>query len=403
MLSKTVAVFVCLQMVFLMSCASREENLDIVTPVATLEIPTPTSTSTVNVPTPSPTATLQPTAVPMDAISPENLKEVKLLHEYWLAVATAADVDPYEMDISAVAASSDGQLLAIGGCSKAVEQDLRSGNVYCNGDDTQNVDGIPFLMILNANTESVIGIIPENEPGTTIADLAFTRDGTKLIYAIQPNKFALWDIASGQVESILWDGETSAPRIAVSPDGQWIALKTTDQIKIWDGTNEDFVAEIPAYFRPQFSADSGRMLVYGDREFIIYETGTWLELARFSTPCDCTYAFSPDLSLLATSERMPVENAPVLVWDISTGEQILSLPADRGFTAFLSFTPDGQMLWRVEERGDLTAWDTSDWQFLAGHIGGLVPVFNLHGFQFVDDGRHYLLFSDLHLGLYGLH
>jgi hypothetical protein len=99
---------------------------------------------------------------------------------------------------------------------------------------------------------------------------------------------------------------------------------------------------------------------------------------------------------------MPAEKAPVLIWDISTGEQIESLPVNRGSTSILSFTPDGQMLMRVEQRGDVTAWDTRDWQFLAEHIGGLVPIINLHGFQFVDDGRHYLLYSDLHLGLYGL-
>jgi hypothetical protein len=48
------------------------------------------------------------------------------------------------------------------------------------------------------------------------------------------------------------------------------------------------------------------------------------------------------------------------------------------------------------------AWETGDWQILAEHIGAITPIFNLHVFQFVDDSRHYLLFSDLHIGLYGL-
>jgi WD40 repeat protein len=305
------------------------------------------------------------------------------------------------MDISAVAASPDGQLLAVGGCSKPLEEDLRSGNLYCNGQDTESAGGVPFLVILDAIEESVIATLPENLPGTTIADLKFTPDGQKLIYAVQPNQVVVWDVPSQTVETILWDEETSAPRLTMSPDGNWIALKMTDTVEIWDTTNEAFVAELPAYLRPQFSADSGRMLVYGEGEFIIYETGTWIELVRFASPCDCIYAFSPDLSLLATSERMPSERAPVVVWDTSTGEQLQSLTVNRGFTGFLSFTPDGQMLWRVEQRGDLMAWDTTDWQFLAEHIGGLVPILNLQGFQFVDDGRHYLLYSDLHLGLYG--
>jgi hypothetical protein len=144
--------------------------------------------------------------------------------------------------------------------------------------------------------------------------------------------------------------------------------------------------------------------VYSDREFIIYETGTWMELMRFGLPCDCVYALSPDLSLFATSERglSETESTPVLIWDTSTGEQIQSLQEGMGFTAFLLFTPDGRMLWRAGERGDLIAWDTSDWQLVAENIGGITPIFNLRGFQFVEDGRHYLLFSDLHIGFYGL-
>ena len=401
MLSRTMAGLVCLLLV-ISACAPMGKDLEIVTPPATPEIPTATATLTIGVP--SATPTLPPTPVPPDAINPENVNQVKLLHEYWLTVATAVGADPYEMDISAVAASLDGELLAVGGCSKPLEEDLRSGNLYCNGqEDTESAGGIPFLIILDAIEESVIATLPENLAGTTVADLKFTGNGEKLIYAIQPNQVVVWDVASQTIETILWDGETSAPRITVSPDGKWIALKTTDRVVILDTANGVFAAEIPAYMRPQFSADSGRMLVYRDGEFLIYETGTWMELVRFASPCDCLYAFSPDLSRLATSERMPAENAPVLVWDTSTGEQIQSLTVKRGFTTFLAFTPDGQMLWRVERRGDLTAWDTTDWQLLAEHIGGIVPILNLHGFQFVDDGRHYLLYSELHLGLYGLH
>jgi WD40 repeat protein len=400
MLSRTMAGFVSLFMVLASACTSQMTQLPITTPQSTPEIATATAT-TIALPA---TETLQPTRVPADAINPENVQQIRLLHQYWLAVATAANVDPYEMDISAVATSPDGSLLAVGGCSKPIESDLRSGNVYCNGEDLESTGGIPFLLILDANTESVIGIIPENEPDTSIADLAFTKDGRKLIYAVHPGKFVVWDVVGGQIETILFEGDTSAPRIAVSPDGKWIALKTIDQVQILDTASGEFVIEIPAYFRPQFSADSGRISVYRDGEFIIYETGTWTELMRFGLPCECVYALSPDFSVFATSERAPTEteSAPILVWDISTGEQIQSLEGGKNFTAFLLFSPDGRILWRAGERGDLMAWDTSDWQLVGENIGGITPIFNLRGFQFVEDGRHYILFSDLHLGLYGL-
>ncbi len=390
-------LFICFFLVLSSSCAPTKQRLPVTTPR-----PTPGITATSTVAVSSPTATLPPTPTPADAINPENLKQVRLLHQYWLTVATGASVDPYEMDISTVALSPDGSLLAVGGCSKPLEVDLRSGNIFCNGQDSASSGGVPFLLILDASTEDVIATIPENETETVIADLAFTPDGERLIYAVHPGKFAVWNIDAGELEAILWEGETSAPNIAVSPDGRWIALKPTDQVLIWDTASEEFVAEIPAYFRPQFSADGSRIAVHREGEFIVYETGTWAELSSFGMPCDCVYALSPSLTLLATAERVPEESTFIVIWDTSTGAQVQTLQASRGITAFLVFSPDGRMLWRADHNGDLVAWNPSERTFLAENIGGITPIFNLHGFQFSNDGRYYLLFSDLLLGLYGL-
>lgn len=402
MLARITAGLVCLFVMLSASCTSRVQHLPVATPQTRPETATATGTSA----TATPSATIPPTLIPTDGLQGDNLKQVKLLHQYWLAVATAAGVDPYEMDISAVASTPDGRLIAVGGCSMPLEADLRSGNVYCSNADSKNPGRIPFLLILDANTETVLWTLPENKPGATIGDLAFTPDGRKLIYAVQsgnqPGKFAVWDVIAGRSESTLWEGETSAPRIAISPNGRWIALKTTDKTEIWDTASGKFVTEIPAYFRPQFSADSQRILVYHDRSFVIHETGTWAELLRIGMPCDCVYAASPSLSLLATSEHAPAQGAPIIIWDTSTGVRVKSLQAGKRFTAFLAFSPDGKMLWRAGEHGDLTAWETGEWNFLANNIGGITPVFNLHGFQFTGDGRHYLLFSDLLIALYGL-
>jgi len=379
------------------ACVPERQRLPVATPRVTPETSVPST-----VIGSSPTATLLPTPTSADAIRPETLEQVRLLHQYWLAVATEASVDPYEMDISAADLSPDGTFLAVGGCSKPLDEDLRSGNIFCDGQDSASPGGVPFLLILDASTEDVIAVIPENEAETAIADLIFTPDGEKLIYAVHPGKIAMWDMDSGEVESILWEGETSAPTSAVSPDGRWIALKPTDQVLIWDIASEEFVAELTAYFRPQFSADSSRIAVYREGEFVVYETGTWAEVLRFGLPCDCFYALSPNLTLLATSERTPAESIFIKIWDTSTGALVQTLQASRGVTAFLVFSPDGNMLWRADQRGDLVAWNPSERTFLAENIGGITPIFNLQGFKFSNDGRYYLLYSDLLLGLYGL-
>ena len=216
---RTCGSLICFLLVLSSACAPERQRLPVTTPRSTPET-APTSTLTA----PTPIATLPPTPIPADAIHPDNLKQVRLLHQYWLAVASGAGMDPYEMDISAFAASPDGRLLAVGGCSKPLEEDLRSGNLFCNGTDPESSGGIPFLLILDVSTEEVIAMIPENEASTAIADLAFTPDGERLIYAVHPGKFALWEINSDQPAAILWEGDTSAPKIAVSPDERWIAI-----------------------------------------------------------------------------------------------------------------------------------------------------------------------------------
>lgn len=390
-------VSTCFVLVLLSACTSSMQRLPVATPRSTPEI-TPTTTFT----TPLPTTTLPPTTIPTKVIHPENLDQVRLLHQYWLAVAAGAGVDSYEMDISAVAASTDGRLLAVGGCSRPLEADLRSGNLFCNSADPESPEGAPFLLILDVSTEQVLASIPENETNTVIADLAFTPDGTKLIYAVHPGKFVEWEIDSDQPTSLLWEGETSAPQIAISPDGRWTALKTSDEVLILDTTSREIVAQLPGYFRPQFSMDSTRLAAYHDNQFIVYATDTWTEIVRFGLPCDCVYALSPALTQLATSERTQSESTRINVWDTSTGMPIQSLQASRGMTAFLAFTADGGMLWRADQRGELVAWETSQWTLLAETIGGVTPIFNLHDFRFLSGGRYYVLLSDLHLGLYGV-
>lgn len=201
MLRKIMAGFICLVAFLPSSCTSpAPDQLPISTARFTPEIGTATMTSAAM---PTSTASPPPTQVARDVISSENLKQVRLLHEYWLTVATAAVVDPYQMDISAIAASPQSRFLAVGGCSRPLEADLRSGNIYCNSEDLESSDGMPFLLILDMKTEKVVGTVPENDANTTIADLAFTQNGKKLIYATQPGKFAVWDLASGQIESVL--------------------------------------------------------------------------------------------------------------------------------------------------------------------------------------------------------
>jgi hypothetical protein len=326
------------------------------------------------------------------------------LHEYSSAITRAPGV-PADFDrtfLSVLAYSPDGRFLAVAGCTEFLGGSI-AGPAKCGLPDSMTPMAKTFLIVLDANTESLVAALPETEPHTSITDLAFTHDGGRLFYTLRnptsDSQLFVWDMDSQRAEPYHWAGR-GYPSIDVSPDDRWLALDngtqddSTGKVSILDLASGELARELPAgYYDPQFSSDGTKLAVAPHGQFVVYEAGAWQEVGSIDLPCErrCYVALSPDLSLLATSEALQ-DNAPLLVSDIDSGQQLQSLPAGDDNTRLLVFTPDGSMLWNLTDGAQVTVWDAETWQSLGskGFLSELY-IWDPYGIQFADDGRTLLV------------
>lgn len=397
------------------------------TPAPTDTVPPepPTATLTpapMSSPSSTPTSTPSPTAVPVTGLAPGELDQLIELHEYSPAIVQAAGLgsDAGFPSLSAVDYSPDGRFLAVGGCTSSLHGG-DSGRGYCGSADDPSDDSSArtYLVILDANTEDLVAVLPETEADTTITDVAFTHAGDRLFYTLHHSKsdsrLFVWEMSAQEAEPYQWAGP-GYPSIDISPDDRWLALDnlllddTTGRVSVWDLTSGQLARELPAgYYRPQFSSDGTKLAVAPYQQSVVYDTGTWEEVAFIELPCArCYFALSPDLSLLATSDADQV-GAPVIISDIATGQQVQSLPAGDVPTSMLVFTPDGSMFWNIMEDAQTVVWDADTWESFGSmdFLGSAVFLLGGSGYTLVDiqfaaDGQSFLALTWFHTFLVGL-
>ncbi len=189
----------------------------------------------------------------------------------------------------------------------------------------------------------------------------------------------IWDVQSGDV---IYAMEGHAARISavdVSPDGKFLASGSYDgTVRLWDpqiGTTLGVITGFSDDIRDvKFSAD-GRYLNVGveDHPAQRYDllTGTLSDLKTGETPPDPFQTFmqqqgystgffsSPHVLFSPDGQMLAAGSENVLLWNVSTGKLIRSLPSSNGKRIDeMAFGSDGGKLSAILDDGGLVVWDT---------------------------------------------
>jgi WD40 repeat protein len=173
-------------------------------------------------------------------------------------------------------------------------------------------------------------------PGVGVADVAITKDGTRVATAGQGGLTEVWDTRTGRSVWELVDAKSGVRAVAFSPDGSMLVSGGEDSgVRVWD-------------------------LVRGRRTNILY---------GHTTPVDHV-AWSPDGAVVASSDA----TGTVLLWRMrgaaGPGSLAGTLAGSHGGIHALAFTPDSARLVTGGADGILRTWDaTPDQQLVVAGRG----------------------------------
>ena len=204
---------------------------------------------------------------------------------------------------------------------------------------------------------------------SSVACVAVSEDGRRIVSGGFDHKVIVWDAATGEPIRT-FDGEGAVMALAANSSGELVAVGQHDSIHVWNvRTGEpQAVVEMVApgitsvAFNPDGSSlastsksintSSGGQLQVWDLEdnALRWEANESANLGPFA-PDNVT--FRPDGRLLACSNH-----GLVLMWDVRTGAQARSLKGHIAPIASISFRSDGARLASGSMDGTVKVWDT---------------------------------------------
>jgi WD40 repeat protein len=180
--------------------------------------------------------------------------------------------------------------------------------------------------------------------------LALTPGGERLVSGSDDSTLKVWDLLSGHCLATFKGHTQEVSNVAITPNGENIVSISTDKtLKVWE-------------------LKSGNCLLTND---IGDSTGFFVQLAI--TP-DGKQAIS----------RYGLSDHFIGIWNIETGENLMTLEGHTDTVKGVAVTPDGKKLVSSSEDKTLKVWDLESGQCLATFKGHTGP---LYGVAVAPDGK----------------
>jgi WD40 repeat protein/DNA-binding SARP family transcriptional activator len=229
-----------------------------------------------------------------------------------------------------------------------------------------------------ADGQAVITL--DTQAGSAAHALVFSPDGSRLVTTGVANTAVVWDLSSGQPLLSLADHTDVVQAVAFSADGTRLATASADgSAKLWDARTGQEQAKLTAGAGPlvalAFSSDGTRLAAASrDGTLNVWQVAANRPLHLYSEAGATALSFSPDGNRL-----VGIAVTSLTIWDGWTGQviQTLALTGHTGQITAVAFSLDGTRLATGSVDRHAIVWDLSTGQpllTLAGHAGTIGGV-----------------------------
>jgi hypothetical protein len=157
-------------------------------------------------------------------------------------------------------------------------------------------------------------------------------------------------------------GHPGLERVALSPDGHWLATGTWHGtgVKIWDARTGKLERSLPVEKSADvgFSADGRHLLTSTGKEFCFWDVGTWNKGLSFprknAGEMPGKLVISPSARLAALTRTRDL----IELIDLATGRELATLESpDVRLVSSMGFSPDGTLLAMTHQTNSIRIWD----------------------------------------------
>ncbi len=265
-------------------------------------------------------------------------------------------------------------------------------------------EGIIYLVDISSGAA-----IRQIDAGSPISAVAFRPDGSAIAAALADNTVGVWLLESGVEQFRLAGHGDIVTDVEYSPDGAILASSSADSsLRLWDaetGTTLRILQKHVDYvIKLSFSADGARLASasssFGVREAdrtTEHNTVQIWDVASgeniLTVPPDGTgyyrdVEFAPDGTLFAATTWSSALGGTARIYDAVTGDELYRLYAHRDTLSNLEFSPDGELLATASNDATIKFWDYDKGVLVTSYVD--LP-YRVQDIEFSPDGDYMLL------------
>jgi len=206
----------------------------------------------------------------------------------------------------------------------------------------------------------------------TLASSVFAFSPKKDLFAsiMDETTIKVWDWCGGQELRTLKSDVGGINGLAFSPDAKRIVSVSDEsgdgKLTVWDLVTGEEVYTLQTSIgdrEPRFSSDGKQMAIYDREDVKVWNVsdGTLLSMLDGGSGV-YEYAFSPDGRRIVIGHASSIDDdsgtlgGPVTVWDVDSGQQLLTLRGHTDLVRDVHFSPDGKRVISTSDDDTIKIW-----------------------------------------------